>query len=110
MHKTTRRMFLVNMGGSATAPVLLAQSPSGDRKVAPAGPASKYTPKVCAAFARRKGEYGLGWPGAIWDGEAARKRYGQDLAAAAKNLGVELIARPEPIYSGEEADTWLKES
>ncbi|MFB3825328.1 MAG: hypothetical protein ACE15B_01120 [Bryobacteraceae bacterium] len=110
MNKTTRRTFLINVGGTAAVPVLLAQPPSGDRKVAPAGPASKYTPKICAAFVRRKGEYGLRWPGAIWDGEAARKKYGQELAAAAKRLGVELIACPEPLYSREEADAWLKES
>lgn len=110
MQKTTRRTFFVNTAGAAAVPVALAQSPSRDRKVAPAGPASKYTPKVCAAFARRKGEYGLGWPGAIWDGEAARRKYGQELDAAAKSLGVELIARPQPIYSAEEADAWLKEA
>jgi 2,4-dienoyl-CoA reductase-like NADH-dependent reductase (Old Yellow Enzyme family) len=69
MQKTTRLTFFVNTAGTAAVPVALAQSPSGDRRVAPAGPASKYTPKVCAAFARRRGEYGLGWPGApgLWN-------------------------------------------
>jgi hypothetical protein len=109
--ETSRRTFLLTVGGSAAMPsALFAQAAAGDRKVSPAGPASKYTAKVRAAFARRKGEYGLGWPGQIWDGEAARTRYGRELTAAAKRLGVELALRPEPIYSAEEADAWIKEA
>ena len=42
------------------------------RKVEPEGRASsKCVPTVEACFVRRKGEYGLRWPGAVYDGEAA---------------------------------------
>jgi hypothetical protein len=80
------------------------------RRVAPAGPASKYEPVVRAAFVRRKGPYGLLWPGEIWDGEAARKKIAAQTAAAAKRLGMKIDLRPEPIYSADEADHWIAES
>ena len=35
------------------------------------GPAAKYRPTLWAAFVRREGEYGILWPGAVYDGEAA---------------------------------------
>jgi len=37
------------------------------------GPAGNYTPKIKAAFIRREENYGMLWPGEIYDGEAARK-------------------------------------
>ena len=47
------------------------------------GPASKVRPKVYAAFVRRKEDYGMWWPGAVYDGEAARKMYTEKILATA---------------------------
>lgn len=101
----SRRTFLLSLAG---APLLAGQSAGG--RIAPAGPASKYVPTVKAAFVRRKGEYGLLWPGAIWDGDAALAKYGRELAEAARRLNVKADVRPQPIYSAEEADAWLGEA
>ena len=103
-----RRTFVL---GAATASFALSQvQPAGQlRRVAAAGPASKYTPVIRAAFVRRKGDYGMLWPGAVWDGEAARKRYASESEAAARKMGVHLELRPEPLYSAEEAGAWLSE-
>ncbi len=106
----SRRVFMVNLAAGAAGTCLAAQQSagSGERRIAPAGPGSKYVPKVAAAFVRRKGTYGLRWPGEIWDGEAARKKYTEELGAAAKQLGIEVDLRPEPIYSLDEAGAWLE--
>ncbi len=39
--------------------------------IRPCGPAAGYRPTLWAAFVRREGEYGMLWPGAVYDGEAA---------------------------------------
>jgi hypothetical protein len=79
-------------------------------KITPHGPASKCTPKIKACFVRRKGDYGLRWPGAIYDGEAAKKQYTEKLKAAERKLHCKIDVRPEPIYSLEAADAWLAEA
>jgi len=76
----------------------------------PCGPASEYVPTVKAAFVRRKEEYGMWWPGAVYDGDAARRKYTAQLTQTAKTLGVKLDLRPEPIYTLEEADAWLADA
>jgi len=76
----------------------------------PCGPASKYVPTIKAAFVRRKEDYGMWWPGAVYDGEAARRKYTAQLTQTAKTLGVKLDLRPEPIYTPAEADDWLAEA
>ena len=76
----------------------------------PCGPASKYVPTIKAAFVRRKEDYGMWWPGAVYDGKAARRRYTAQLIKTAKTLGAKLDLRPEPIYSIEEADAWLAQA
>jgi len=78
-------------------------------KITPHGPASKCTPQIKACFVRRKGDYGLRWPGAIYDGEAARKQYTEKLQAVEKQLRCKIDVRPEPVYSPEEADAWVAE-
>jgi len=83
-------------------------APAG--KIEPAGPASRCTPTVKAAFVRRKGEYGMLWPGQVYDGEAARAKYSQQLAATAKELRLRLDLRSEPLYSLEESAAWLAEA
>ena len=80
------------------------------RPIHPCGPASKYVPSVKAAFVRRKEDYGILWPGAVYDGEAARAKYTTQLDQAAQKLGVKVDLRPEPIYSAAEADAWLAEA
>jgi len=71
------------------------------------GPGSKCVPVVRAAFVRRKEEYGMKWPGAVYDGEAARKKYTARMQETAKKLGVKFTLRPEPIYSLAEAEQWV---
>ncbi len=72
------------------------------------GPASDYTPSVKAAFVRREGDYGMRWPGAVYDGEAARTAYTEELVKAAATLGISLEIRDTPVYSPEEADQWIE--
>ena len=74
------------------------------------GPASRYVPLLKAAFVRRKEEYGVRWPGAVYDGEAALKMYTEKITETAKNLGVRFELRSIPLYTLEEADTWLAEA
>jgi len=76
----------------------------------PCGPASKYVPTIKAAFVRRKEDYGMWWPGAVYDGQAARRKYTAQLMETASMLGVEFDLRSEPIYSAAEADAWLAEA
>jgi hypothetical protein len=74
------------------------------------GPAAQYAPTIRAAFVRRKEDYGMLWPGAVYDGQAARRKYTAQLVEAARTLNVKLDLRPEPIYSAAEADAWLAEA
>lgn len=71
------------------------------------GKASKYVPVIKAAFVRRKEEYGMRWPGAVYDGEAARTRYTEDVRKSAVEMNITLDLRDDPIYSSDEADHWL---
>ncbi len=101
---STRRRFLLT--GGAAAASLFAQRVV-ERRIAPAGPGAAYTPVVKAAFVRRKGDYGMLWPGAIYDGAAALARYRRASQEAARELGIRLDLRPEPIYTSAEAGQWL---
>jgi len=74
------------------------------------GLASGYVPKIKATFVRRKEEYGMWWPGDVYDGEAARKKYTEELVKTAKLNGVKIDIKQTPIYSLEEADAWLAEA
>jgi len=85
-----------------------AAAPSPDPK--PCGPGAQYVPKVKACFVRRQGDYGMRWPGQIYDGEAARKKYTRQIAETAAKIGIKLDMRAEPIYSPEEADAWVAEA
>ncbi len=107
--RTTRRSFLLTAAGVAAGGPLFSAA-ARKRRISPAGPASKYTPVLKAAFVRRKENYGILWPGEIWDGEAALRRYRGEFEAAAKRLGVKGELRPEPIHSVEEAGRWIGEA
>jgi hypothetical protein len=74
------------------------------------GQASGYVPKIKAAFVRRNEEYGMRWPGAVYDGEAARNNYTEILNKASGELGVSVDIKPAPIFSPAEADLWLMEA
>jgi hypothetical protein len=75
----------------------------------PYGEASAYVPKIRAAFVRREEDYGMWWPGDVYDGESARRTYTEELSQTARTLGMELDIRSNPIYNLEEADQWLAE-
>lgn len=101
-------------GALALAPGLLPAGlfsrTSPEPKVVPCGPGSTYVPTVRAAFVRRQGEYGMLWPGAVYDGDAALKKYSAEIAAAAQELKLSIDLRPEPIHSLAEAEAWLAEA
>ncbi len=80
--------------------------------MSPHGPASTYVPTIKAAFVRRKEDYGMWWPGAIYEesGKEAQHKYTAQLTKTAKELDVKLELRPEPIYSTFEADAWLAQA
>jgi len=115
-HKFTRRDFLrgstVFLAGSVvfSGCASLAGRKTAVAPIRPCGPASKYVPTVKAAFVRRKEDYGMWWPGAVYDGKAARLRYTAKLKETAKALGIKLDLRQEPIYSLAEADAWCAEA
>ncbi len=71
------------------------------------GPAAKYRPAVWTAFVRREEDYGMLWPGAVYDGEAARRMYADKMAETATRLGAELTLRDKPIYSLAEGQAWV---
>jgi hypothetical protein len=74
------------------------------------GPAGSYIPVIKAAFVRRREEYGMRWPGAVYDGEAALKSYTEKTRKASEDLGISADIRPSPIHSLQEADSWLAEA
>ncbi|MBN2290079.1 MAG: hypothetical protein JXQ83_12155 [Candidatus Glassbacteria bacterium] len=111
----SRRKFFFKAGGAVIASSMLGEvldvlASTAQAVVSPAGPGSRYVPKVMAAFVRRRGEYGMLWPGQIYDGQAALKNYTRRIGAAAGELGLEVDLRPEPIYSLEEADEWVAQA
>ena len=112
-HGLSRRDFLQGSIGCLAGSSLLAgcaslrQQSIAAEPIRPCGPASKYVPTIKAAFVRRKEDYGMWWPGAVYDGKAARRKYTAQLTETAKTLGVKFTLRPEPIYSSDQADTWL---
>jgi hypothetical protein len=114
-HQVSRRQFVAVGSASIASAVLpanwLAAGPSAaTEKIRPKGPAAAYVPSLRACFVRREGEYGMAWPGAVYDGEAARQKYSQQIAAAAKELGLGLDLRAKPVHTEEEADAWLAEA
>jgi hypothetical protein len=117
-HKSCSRRDFINKSTLLTAGTLIMGNLnvySSSRKmmipsVRSHGAASGYVPQIRAAFVRRKEDYGMWWPGDIYDGEAAREKYTEELNQTAKALGVELDIKSSPIYSLEEADEWLAEA
>ncbi len=111
----TRRNFLIStglltLGSFFPSHLIWAENLADDDLIKPCGPASKYKSKLSAAFVRREGEYGMWWPGQIYDGEAALKKYQEQIIETSKLLNMEIDLRPTPIYSHEEADHWIAET
>ncbi len=123
-HDCTRREFLRGSAALLTAPVLVAgcassAGPTGlwrggpvvtQKHIRPCGPASNYTPTIKAAFVRRKEDYGMLWPGAVYDGQAARKMYTDKMIRTAEKIGAKFDLRDQPIYSLNEAQAWVAEA
>ncbi len=87
-----------------------AEQVEGAGAIKPCGPASTYVPTMKAAFVRREGPYGMWWPGAVYDGEAALKKYTKTIRDTAAKLGMRVDVTPKPIYSLEEGEKWVKGS
>jgi len=110
--KTTRRDFIKTTSGAVLGTTVLPESVFAhglniEQIIEPAGPVSKYVPTIKATFVRRKEDYGMWWPGAIYDGNAALKKYTSELRKNANELGIKIDIRSMPIYSIDEADQWL---
>ncbi len=116
-HSINRRQFIHSAAGLAAGSVLLqgcsalVKEPMVTKNpIRPCGSASKYTPTIKAAFVRRKEDYGMLWPGAVYDGQAARKMYTEKMMSAANKLRAELVLRSEPLYSLAETESWIAEA
>ena len=110
----SRRQFISGSAGLVASSVLLQGCNSlmkepmiTQNPIRACGPASKYVPRIKAAFVRRKEEYGMRWPGAVYDGRAALKMYSDKMTNTAKKLGAKLALRSEPLYSLAEAQSWV---
>ena len=106
-----RRSFLAATGCLAGSALFGGcASPSPGAPIAPVrqhGPASRCRSRVHVAFVRRKEPYGMWWPGAVYDGEAARRMYDERIRETAATMNMALAIRPEPIHSPAEADEWI---
>ena len=110
-----RRHFFYAAGAGLFGTALLGARPwlygAGETStIRPCGPGSKYVPRIMASVVRRKGDYGMLWPGAIYDGEAARSKYTQLARERVSDLGLNLQFTNQPLHSLEEAETWLAEA
>jgi len=74
------------------------------------GPASKYTPSLKVAFVRREEEYGMWWPGQVYDGKAALANYKEQILETGRELSMKIDLQSKPIYSIEEAEQWIKKA
>src|SRR6056297_1559344 len=98
---TAGTLLMGNMNMYATG------TKTGIAPLAAHGPASAYKPRIKAAFVRRKEDYGMWWPGAVYDGKAAKKKYTADMQTTANSIGAKLDLKQEAIFSIEEAKEWI---
>lgn len=110
-----RRQFLTRAAMATAAPVVLGGLGSCGSDSAPAfariracGPGSKHVARIKAAFVRRKGDYGMRWPGAVYDGETSKKFFSESLLREAGRLGIDFNLQPEPLYSLDESKAWVE--
>jgi hypothetical protein len=88
----------------------LRQNRAAVAPIRPCGPAAKCVPVLWAAFVRREGDYGMLWPGAVYDGEAARRMHATKVTDTARQLGAGLNLRPEPLHSLAEGQAWVAQA
>lgn len=101
-----RRQFLRT---SAQAAVGLGLASSGlSALFADEGP-RRPNPRVTvrAAFLRPKGRYWLGWPGASYPVEQARKDYTNRLLKAGRSVGVNVVPNLQPLYEQKDVDRFI---
>jgi hypothetical protein len=113
----SRRQFVTNSSLAALGTLFMsefnlfaAKSKGTFAPIKPVGPASDYKPVIKAAFVRRKENYGMLWPGEIYDGEGALKMYTDQLNETAKKLKACFDLKPAPINTPEGADNWIAEA
>lgn len=110
----SRREFVKTGSASVVAGSLFgglfASGPARAQSIKPNGPASQCVPKVKACFVRRKGDYGMRWPGQVYDGEAARAKYVDQITAAAKEIGIQLDLQTQPLFSMQEGEAWVAQA
>jgi len=110
----SRREFVsVASASFATAPMLagwLSGQTAQAGVIKPKGPASQCVPSIKVCFVRREGEYGMRWPGQIYDGKTALAEYSKKIEATARELGLKINLTPKPIYGDQEADAWIAEA
>ena len=114
-HDIHRRDFIrssagVVLGGAVLPNRLLADHSGADDTIKQCGPVARYVPTIAATFVRRQGEYGMRWPGAVYDGKATEQMYREKLRQTAVKLGVKLNIRKTPIYNLTEAKAWANQA
>ena len=116
-HSLSRRQFIRSSAGFVAGSVLmqgcnsLVKEPMVTQNpIRQCGPASKYMPTIKAAFVRREEDYGMLWPGAVYDGQAAMKMYSEKMKSTAGKLGAKFDLRSRPLYSLAEAEGWVAEA
>jgi hypothetical protein len=116
-HHLTRRHFVRNSSIAALGTLFIKEfklfgsvSRVTVSPIKACGPASECRPAIKAAFVRRKEDYGMLWPGAVYDGEAALKMYSSKLKETSNNLKISFDLKPVPLYSLEETASWVKEA
>jgi len=72
-------------------------------------PGHQAVPQIKVAFVRRKGDYGFGWPGQIYDGETALKKYTQQIQETSEDLGLDIKINPQIIYNDEDANKFIEQ-
>ena len=90
-HSLNRRQFIRSSAGFVAGSFLLqgcnalVKEPMVTKNpIRQCGPASKYVPTIKAAFVRRKEDYGMLWPGAVYDGKAAQQMYSEKMKSTAE--------------------------
>lgn len=112
-HPLTRRDFLrastIVAGSTLFGKSLSEAFGAGGPAFTPCGPGSKCRPVLKVAFVRRKGDYGLRWPGQVYDGEAARELYTRKIQETAATLNMKADIRSAPLHSLAESEAWIAE-
>ena len=113
-HRVNRRQFVAAGSASVVSASLFGSLFQSNvlsaAEIRQYGPASKHVPAVKACFVRREEDYGMRWPGQIYDGEAARMKFTEQIKAEAKALGITLNLQEKPVYSEEEGQQWVAQA